>query len=297
MAIKKDYLAIDGSAIIIGDSKNILKKLPPNSVQCIITSPPYWGMRDYGIDGQIGLENEIDNYISNIVDVFNEARRVLRKDGTMWLNIGDCYTSGNRKYRAEDKKFPARAMNNRPDTPAGLKRKDLIGLPWKLAFALQADGWYLRSDIIWHKPNGMPESVKDRPYRNHEYLFLFSKSEKYYFDSTQLINKNGKRLRSVWEIPVKPNPIKHNAIFPEELVIPCLKASSKIDDFVLDPFFGSGTVGKVAENTNRKFVGIELNDNYAKVALERFQKEVLMLVTGKIKKIHTKTDLLAIKEA
>ena len=150
-------------------------------LQCIVTSPPYWGLRDYGIKGQIGLEEKLQQYINKLVSVFAEAKRVLRDDGVFWLNIGDGYTSGNRGYRAPDKKNPARAMSVRPDTPEGLKPKDLLGIPWRLALALQADGWFLRSDIIWNKPNAMPESVKDRPTRSHEYVFMFTKKEKYYY--------------------------------------------------------------------------------------------------------------------
>ena len=159
---------LDNSIIIESDAILALQKLPSASVQCIVTSPPYWGLRDYGIKGQIGLEEKLQQYINKLVSVFAEAKRVLRDDGVFWLNIGDGYTSGNRGYRAPDKKNPARAMSVRPDTPEGLKPKDLLGIPWRLALALQADGWFLRSDIIWNKPNAMPESVKDRPTRSHE---------------------------------------------------------------------------------------------------------------------------------
>lgn len=271
---KKIKLDFDNSAIITGNALKVLKKIPSNTIQVIVTSPPYWGMRDYDIKGQIGHEAKLTTYISNLVKIFNEAKRVLKPEGTLWLNIGDCYTSGNRKYRAADKKNPARGMSLRPDTPKGLKSKDLIGIPWRLAFALQENGWYLRTEIIWHKPNGMPESVKDRPYRNHEYLFLFSKSEKYHFDPKALKLKSGKVIRSVWNIPVKKVASKHNATFPEELVIPCIKASSKKNDIVLDPFLGSGTVSKVSEQLSRKHLGIELNPRYIKIAVKRLTTKV-----------------------
>ena len=156
--IGREHINLAGSTIIEGDAFIALQKLVDESVQCVITSPPYWGLRDYGIPGQIGLEQKLHQYINHLVCVFAEARRVLRQDGIMWLNIGDGYTSGNRGYRAPDKKNPARAMTIRPDTPEGLKPKDLLGIPWRLALALQADGWYLRDDIIWHKPNAQPES-------------------------------------------------------------------------------------------------------------------------------------------
>lgn len=161
---------LEDSVLFEGDALQILHRLPTGSVQCVVTSPPYWGLRDYGIEGQIGLEESLPQFINRLVAVFAEVRRVLRDDGVLWLNIGDGYTSGNRGYRAPDKKNPARAMSVRPDTPEGLKPKDLMGIPWRLAFALQEDGWYLRSDIVWDKPNAMPESVKDRPSRSHEFL-------------------------------------------------------------------------------------------------------------------------------
>src|SRR4028118_1050656 len=168
--------------IIHGDSRIELAKMPDKIFQCCVTSPPYWGLRDYDTDNQIGAEECLDDYVNDLVWVFHEVRRTLAEDGTLWLNIGDSYTSGNRTWRDNDKKNPARGMNSRPPTPNGLKPKDLIGVPWRIAFALQSDGWYLRSDIIWHKPNCQPESVKDRPTRSHEYVFLLSKSERYYYD-------------------------------------------------------------------------------------------------------------------
>ncbi|MFM9785270.1 DNA-methyltransferase, partial [Streptomyces scabiei] len=185
----------------------------------------------------------MQQFIHRLVAVFSEIKRVLTPDGTLWLNIGDGYTSGNRGYRAPDKKNPARAMGVRPDTPEGLKPKDLLGIPWRLAFALQDDGWYLRSDIVWNKPNAMPESVKDRPSRSHEYLFMFTKSERYFYDSEAAKEPadNGKlrNRRSVWNIKTKGFSGAHFATFPTELVRPCILSSSQPGDYVLDPFFGS----------------------------------------------------------
>lgn len=265
-------LAINGSTIFEGDALAVLKRLPARSVQCVVTSPPYWGLRDYGIDGQIGLEKTLPEFIGGLADVFDEVRRVLRDDGTLWLNIGDGYTSGNRGWRAPDKKNPARAMSVRPDTPEGLKSKDLMGVPWRLAFALQDRGWYLRTDIIWNKPNAMPESVKDRPTRSHEYLFMMTKSEKYYYDVESVKESTGtstRNRRSVWDVNTQAFPKAHFATFPTELVRPCVLAGSKPGDLVLDPFFGSGTVGVVCQDTGRKYVGIELNSEYVGIALER----------------------------
>lgn len=167
-----DPLYISGSCIFEGDSLRVLSRLPAACVQCVVTSPPYWGMRDYKVPGQIGLEETLPQFLNRLVAIFAEIKRILKDNGTLWLNVGDGYTSGNRGWRAPDKKNAARAMNVRPDTPEGLKPKDLLGTPWRLAFRLQEDGWFLRSDIVWHKPNAMPESVKDRPTRAHEYLFL-----------------------------------------------------------------------------------------------------------------------------
>jgi site-specific DNA-methyltransferase (adenine-specific) len=165
-----------------------------------VTSPPYWGLRDYHIPSQIGLEPTLPEFLANLRTVFSEARRVLKDDGVLWLNIGDGYTSGNRGWRAPDKKNRARAMSVRPDTPAGLKPKDLLGIPWRLAFTLQDDGWYLRTDIIWNKPNAMPESVKDRPTRAHEYVFMLTKSDQYRYDRSAIVDPNGRNKRSVWDI-------------------------------------------------------------------------------------------------
>ena len=246
---RENIITVKESTLFAGDALNVLRRLEEKSVQCVVTSPPYWGLRNYGIEAQIGLEETLPQFIDKLVSVFSEVKRVLKNDGTFWLNIGDGYTSGNRGWRAPDKKNPARAMDVRPDTPEGLKRKDLIGMPWRLAFALQEDGWYLRSDIVWHKPNAMPESVKDRPARAHEYIFLLSKSEQYLYnwEATREPADGGgyRNRRSVWSVNTKPFSGAHFATFPPDLIRPCILASSNPGDFVLDPFFGSGTVGVV----------------------------------------------------
>lgn len=268
---RPEQLVLDGSVIFEGDALTVLGRLPSQSVQCLVTSPPYWGLRDYNIPDQIGLEETMPQFINRLVGVFAEAKRVLAHDGILWVNIGDGYTSGNRGWRAPDKKNPARAMQVRPDTPEGLKPKDLHGIPWRLAFALQDDGWYLRADIIWNKPNAMPESVKDRPTRAHEYLFMFTKSEKYFYDRRAVLEENGRNRRSVWNINTQPFLGAHFATFPTKLVEPCILASTRPGDFVLDPFFGSGTVGVVAHQLNRRYVGIELHPDYVEMAASRLQ--------------------------
>lgn len=266
---------IGQSRLVVGDSLEILQSLPDGFFQSCITSPPYWGLRDYGVDGQIGAENSIEDYIDKLVELFSEVRRTLATDGTLWLNLGDTYTSGNRNRRAPDKKNPARTMTYRQPTPEGLKPKDLIGIPWRVALALQADGWYLRSDIIWHKPNCQPESVKDRPTRSHEYVFLLSKSEDYYYNYLAIMEaaangeKQMRNRRSVWSINTEPFRDAHFATFPPALVEPCILAGSKPNDFILDPFFGSGTVGEVCSKHNRYFWGIEINPEYANIAKKR----------------------------
>lgn len=267
-------IGLKGPVILQGDSHEVLQRLPARSFQCVVTSPPYWGLRDYHIHGQIGLDESLPQYINSLVATFREVYRVLKNDGVFWLNIGDGFTSGNRGWRAPDKKNPARAMDVRPLTPEGLKPKDLLGIPWKLAFALQQDGWFLRSDIVWNKPNAMPESVKDRPTRSHEYVFMFTKNEKYYYDYTAVQepkdNGHGRRnRRSVWSICTEPFKDAHFATFPTKLVEPCILSSTRKGDYVLDPFFGSGTVGVVCEMFSRNYVGIELNPEYVRIAANR----------------------------
>ncbi|RME48399.1 MAG: site-specific DNA-methyltransferase [Chloroflexi bacterium] len=267
------------SVVYLGDAYDVLSQLPAEAYQVAVTSPPYWGLRDYGTEGQIGSEENLDDYIQNLVAVFSELRRVLKPDGTLWLNLGDCYTSGGRTWRAPDKKNPARAMSYRAPTPPGLKAKDLIGVPWRVAFALQANGWYLRSEIIWHKPNAHPESVKDRPTRAHETLFLLSKSEKYYYNYRAIMEQgaNGhlRNKRTVWSIPTEPVREAHFATFPPALIEPCILAGSRPGDYVIDPFFGSGTTGLVAARLGRCFVGIELNPEYLEIARRRLARHAV----------------------
>ena len=250
----------DNLQLVQGDSRNVLSFVEDNTFQCCITSPPYWGLRDYGVDGQIGAEVSLHQYLQDLTAIFEEVRRTLKEDGTLWLNIGDSYSSGGRTWRAPDKKNRARAMSYRPPTPEGLKPKDLLGVPWRLAFALQEAGWYLRSDIIWYKPNCQPESVKDRPTRSHEYVFLFSKSEQYYYNYKAIKEpttdgKKSRNRRTVWSINTNGFQGAHFAVFPPELVRLCTLAGSEPDSLVLDPFLGSGTVAEVCLDTNRSVLG------------------------------------------
>lgn len=277
-----------------------LKLLDDNSIDCCVTSPPYYGLRDYGVDGQIGLENTLEEYIKNLVIVFREVKRVLKDEGTLWLNLGDSYAGSG--------KGPS------------LKPKDLMGVPWRVAFALQEDGWYLRSDIIWYKPNAMPESVKDRPTKAHEYIFLFSKSKHYYYDYEAIkepcvdgdpnpprgskgvlgnINQGrrkqdlvGKRQytgfnerykpreyrnkRTVWAVPTIPFKELHFATFPPKLIEPCILAGCPVGGIVLDPFMGSGTTAQVALELQRNFVGFELNPKYIEIA-EKYRLNKIQL--------------------
>lgn len=214
------------------------------------------------------------DYVNHLVMVFREVRRILTLDGTFWLNISNTYSSGGRKWRDSDDKNKGRAMSYRPPTPEGLKKKDLIGVAWLLALACQRDGWYLRNDIIWHKPNCQPESVRDRLTVAHEYIFLFSKSEKYYFDQgaikQQTTNGNGlKNRRTVWSINTEPCSEAHFAVFPRELIRPCIMAGCRPNDIVFDPFYGAGTTGIVAKELNRKCLGIELNAEFIEIAKKR----------------------------
>lgn len=295
--------------IIPGDCIEGLRTLPDASVHCCVTSPPYWGLRDYGHDGQIGLEATPEAYVARMVEVFREVRRVLREDGTCWVNLGDSYTSTaqgtqNAPQPKGSKANPQQWANRRPFT--GLKPKDLVGIPWRVAFALQADGWWLRQDIIWHKPNPMPESVRDRCTKAHEYVFLLTKSERYYYDaeaikqdaksSSEGIRFGGSKYgdnsdpkfatksgnvskeyatanrRSVWTITTKPYSGAHFAVMPADLVEPCIKAGCPEGGTVLDPFAGSGTTLAVAADLGRSGIGCELNPEYIELADQRIAK-------------------------
>lgn len=293
---------------ICGDAAEQLRTLNSESVYTCVTSPPYFNLRDYGASGQLGRETTPEEYVEKLVGVFREVRRVLHPKGTLWLNIGDSYTSGGRKNRNFDKKLPARSVDQCPQIPQRMKPKDLIGIPWMLAFALRADGWYLRQDIIWRKPNAMPESVRDRCTKSHEYIFLLSKSERYYFDAAAIQEKAlessraryksafncGKKevvgrgrgpiapnspgmreftgyrnKRSVWDINTAGYRGAHFAVFPEKLVEPCILAGCPAGRIVLDPFMGSGTTGVVAKRLGRGFIGIDINPDYCATAAER----------------------------
>jgi len=308
-----------------GDTRELLKAIPDASVQTCITSPPYFGLRDYGVSDQIGLESTPEAYVSKLVDVFRDVRRVLKDDGTLWLNLGDSYAGywGDKKAKADGR--PSSADTNgwtngfnmlaRPQfdflRQSGLKPKDLIGIPWMVAFALRADGWYLRQDIIWHKPNPMPESIKDRCTKAHEYVFLLSKSQKYYFDAeaikepcvTSAANQVAKRnkrphkgqsdagmrettggfdkitkvyetrnRRSVWTVTTKPYRGAHFATFPLDLVTPMVLAGCPEGGTVLDPFSGAATTGLACQNTNRNYIGLELNPAYVELATARLDE-------------------------
>jgi DNA modification methylase len=309
--------------ILQGDVLARLKDIPDDYVQMVCTSPPYWALRDYGEDGQFGLEPTPEGYVERLVEIGQELKRVLRDDGTFWLNLGDTYWGGGWRG-VELNKHSGNVQKGHPGSHCGdaismgkgthslFKAKDMVGIPWRSAFGLQADGWYLRQDIIWSKPNPMPESVTDRCTKAHEYIFLLSKSKHYYFDSNAIKQpykentkpgsqfggkkgnsefgmksrmqkseqgyfemKDGANMRSVWTIPVRPFRGAHFATFPEKLPELCIKAGSREGDIVLDPFFGSGTTGWVAQRLGRNWLGIELNPDYIKIAEERFQQQEL----------------------
>lgn len=340
--------------IILGDCRDMLKTLADESVNTVVTSPPYFGLRDYGVDGQIGLESSPDAFIAEMQAVFREVRRVLRKDGTLWLNLGDSYVSsppGNKEKPKDIDGVYGRRMDRQTghgeDKAAiwgcglstGLPNKNLIGMPWRVALALQADGWILRQDIIWSKPNPMPESIQDRCTKSHEYIFLLSKSQRYHYDAAAIAepvapatvsrlaqdvesqevshrvpgktngamkakaprfggqkygddvreqsrtksgneytDTNGgmRNARSVWNIATQPFSEAHFATFPPELAERCIKAGCPEGGTVLDPFFGAGTTGLVADRLQRNCIGIELNPAYAEIARNRIFKDAGM---------------------
>ena len=254
--------------LIRGSANEALDRLPACSVQTVVTSPPYWSLRDYKVEYQIGRDESLPEYVAAIVQTFERLRRVLKDDGTVWLNIGDAYTSGNRTYRAPDRKSRARAMSVRPQTPDGLKPKDLIGIPWRLAFALQAAGWWVRSEVIWVKPNAYPESVQDRPTLDHETIFLLSKSQNYHYDIQAVQGPNDRRLRTTWTIATEPqkqtdgNQETHPAVMPLELAQRCIEITSRPGDLVLDPYAGSGTTLVAARDLDRMWIGVELKSAF-----------------------------------
>lgn len=301
--------------MIQSDARHI--PLRDNSIQTVVTSPPYWGLRDYSLPNGIGLERELFDYVHQMVMVFREIRRVLRDDGTAWLNLGDMFAGANYRGGGVESATAKQASNNgstdfmakKPSPiPSGLKQKDLIGLPWRVAFALQEDGWYLRSEIIWAKKNPMPESIKDRPTKSHETIFLLAKNKRYYYDheaikepsvhagkdvslgeksfarrqadgmnrprsgnahATTYAVKDMKNKRDVWWLSTQPFPQAHFATFPPELVRPCVLAGAPIGGIVLDPFAGSGTVGVVCGQEGRRFIGLDLNMDYCQMAKTR----------------------------
>lgn len=308
--------------LIVGDCRQALQSLPDQSVNCVVTSPPYFGLRDYGVDGQIGLEQTPAEFVAKLVEVFSEVHRVLRDDGTLWLNLGDTYAADrggttppaqtvaggvNGKGGEKERRGQAEGYNPTRDCRRyGLKHKDLIGIPWRVAFALQEAGWYLRQDIIWHKPNPMPESVRDRCTKAHEYLFLLTKSPKYYFDSeaikepakwerwgnqtekkshsgtakhlggktlSELPIRDKKNKRSVWSVPTGGGfKGAHFATFPPDLIEPCILAGCPEGGVVLDPFGGSGTTAGVALAHNRRAIICELNPEYAAMVPARVEE-------------------------
>ncbi|MBS1791616.1 MAG: site-specific DNA-methyltransferase [Acidobacteria bacterium] len=261
--------------ILTGDSRIVLPTLAAESIQCCVTSPPYWGLRDYDHPSQIGAESSPEMYVENLVEIFREVRRVLCKDGTLWLNVGDGYArnggTGNCGPNAivgNTKKLIQKRNCKVPDC-WGLKDRDLMGLPWRVAFALQADGWVLRSKITWIKKTAMPESVKNRPTSATEELFLFAKSPTYFYDPNGFRETSGANLRNYWILGPDPSGNGHPAAFPRELARRCILLGSRVDDTVLDPFAGSGTTGLTANELGRKAVLIELNPAYAQISRER----------------------------
>ena len=259
----------DRVEILPGDSRDILPQLETQSVQCCVTSPPYWGLRDYDHSAQIGTESSPEEYVENLVGIFREVRRVLSDDGTFWLNVGDGYarnggtgTCGPNAQVGNTKKRIQRRNCTVPDC-WGLKDRDLMGLPWRVAFALQADGWLLRSNITWVKKAPMPESVRNRPSNATEEVFLFSKTPNYYYENQAVREETGANFRNYWLLGPDPSGTPHPAVFPKELARRCILLGSRLGDLVLDPFSGSGTTGLAAAELNRRAVLIELNGEYA----------------------------------
>lgn len=273
-------LSVGEVKLLVGDCRQILPALPANSVQCCVTSPPYWGLRDYDHPDQIGAEDSPELYLANLVAIFREVWRVLRPDGTLWLNVGDAYARNggtgvcgpNAKVGNTRKLIQKR--NCKVPACWGLKDRDLLGLPWRVAFALQADGWILRSHITWIKKTPMPESVKNRPTRATEDVFLFAKTPRYYYNNQAVRERSGANLRNYWVLGPEPNDLAHPAAFPRELARRCILLGSRPGDVILDPFSGSGTTGVAATELQRKAVLIELNPHYAEQSMARLRSGI-----------------------
>jgi len=279
MASDAAFPAIEQSILICGDATRAMGLLPSASVQTVLTSPPYWSLRDYRVEDQLGCDDDLQAYINSIVTMFAALRRVLRDDGTVWLNIGDAFTSGNRRYRAPDRKNRARAMGVRPPTPAGLKAKDLIGLPWRLALALQHDGWWLRSEVIWHKTNAHPESVRDRPTKAHETIFLLSKSQDYHYNIHAFpVRAAGVCAASGPFPPSRSNGRSgdhaddHPAMMPMGLAVRCLSITGTANGIVLDPYAGAGTTLLAAEQLGQRWVGVEVKPSFVDLIEQRLPR-------------------------
>lgn len=292
------FFSDDSVTLYQGDAADVLSQLEAGSVDCIVTSPPYFGLRDYGVDGQLGAEDTPAAFVERLVGVFREARRVLADDGTLWLNLGDSYSGGNRST-FDTKGGKARARGHAESRPlSGLPGKNLLGIPWRVAFALQGDGWILRNDIIWAKPNAMPESVTDRLSTRHEHVFMLSKRARYWFDLDPIrephvsdplreganalrgqkamraagpnsgsYSERGRNPGDVWTLATQPFPGAHFATFPVALPERCILAGCKPGGTVLDPFSGSGTTGLAAAKHGRRYIGIDLNPDYLELSL------------------------------
>jgi DNA modification methylase len=305
------YYRDEQVTLLLGDALEVLRAMPDGSVDCCVTSPPYFGLRDYGFEGQCGLEATPAEYVETMRAVFAEVRRVLADDGTLWLNLGDSYVTGATGTRVSS------GLQGAPNSTTtrqgfgakgggGLPSKSLIGIPWRVAFALQDDGWILRNDIIWHKPNAMPESMADRLANRHEHMFLLAKSQRYHFDLDAIRNphapstlrrsttrspymapgqipnvkarpsgERGANPGDFWPINTRPYADAHFAVMPPELAARCIKAGCKRGGTVLDPFSGSGTTGAAARMLGRAYVGIDLNPDYHDLAVKRFAQGVL----------------------
>jgi site-specific DNA-methyltransferase (cytosine-N4-specific) len=264
----------DELTLYCGNARDVLPQLPVGVVQAALTSPPYWGLKNYGVPGQLGQEPTPDGYVNAVAACCAELRRLLAHDGTLWLNLGDSYITNPGNGRGGERVEGGRPNRSATDkTSSGLPLKNLVGIPWRVALALQADGWILRSDVIWEKPNVKPDGAKDRPTIAHEYVFLFSKSRRYYYDADGVAEPaNGgttRNRRSVWRIPTVPFAEAHFACWPPALAQLMIRASTQEGEVVLDPFFGAGTTALAARALGRKTIGIEINRDYCELALRR----------------------------